>query len=152
MQWDGHIPFYTIGIAGTDRAKRLAEWGTYGKHGDNPLTYVKLIDCSTEHLQAILQTQKQIWGTDYELLIREILKDRDAVQPGNLGRQWRANRIKVMFATIGLLYGFTTLFVCLWVAYLQRSHILHPHFLLGASMVSLVIAVRSGQYLRKNWE
>jgi hypothetical protein len=35
--------------------KKVARWGTFGKSGKEPLKYVKLIDCSTEHLEAILQ-------------------------------------------------------------------------------------------------
>ena len=30
-------------------------WGTYGLNGDQPLKWVRLIDCSTDHLQAILR-------------------------------------------------------------------------------------------------
>ena len=37
-----------------------AVWGTYGPNGDEPLKYVRLIDCSTDHLRNILRTQKQI--------------------------------------------------------------------------------------------
>ena len=35
-------------------------WGTYGKNGDQPLKFVILRDMSDEHIQAILDTQKQI--------------------------------------------------------------------------------------------
>lgn len=44
-------------------------WGTYGKGGVehcagtcllHPLRWVKLADCSTDHLQAILRTQHHI--------------------------------------------------------------------------------------------
>jgi len=30
-------------------------WGTYGKNGDQPLTYVKLKDMSSEHIRACLE-------------------------------------------------------------------------------------------------
>lgn len=35
-------------------------WATYGRGGKDPLTYKRLRDCDTEHLQNILITQRQI--------------------------------------------------------------------------------------------
>jgi len=35
-------------------------WGTYGKDGDQPLTWKKLCDMSTAHIKAVLVTQQQI--------------------------------------------------------------------------------------------
>ena len=35
-------------------------WGTRGKNGDEPFCWVKLIECNTGHLQAILDTQHQM--------------------------------------------------------------------------------------------
>jgi len=45
-------------------------WGTYGKSGKEPLKWVKLGDCETEHLQAILRTQPQIHWDYPELKVR----------------------------------------------------------------------------------
>jgi len=56
--------------------KDTAMWGTYGKGGNEPLKWVKLVDCTTEHLEAILRTQPQVWNTNYEEFIKEILEDR----------------------------------------------------------------------------
>lgn len=62
-------------------AKKVATWGTFGKDGIDPLKYVRLMDCSTEHLQAILATQPHIdnckaCGFTYREIIKDILKDR----------------------------------------------------------------------------
>lgn len=55
--------------------KYEAKWGTYGKNGDEPLRYVRLVDCSTEHLMSILRTERQI-EENYVTIIKEILSDR----------------------------------------------------------------------------
>lgn len=57
-------------------AKRNYVWGTYGKGGNDPLKWKKLVDCTDEHLQAILNTQKQINMFTYEV-IKDILKERE---------------------------------------------------------------------------
>lgn len=36
----------------------VLKWGTYGKQGDQPLSYVTIARMETEHLQACLDTQK----------------------------------------------------------------------------------------------
>ncbi len=53
---------------------KTALWGTFGQDGKQPLTFVRLIDCSTEHLKAILD-QKMI-APIYPPIIRKILNDR----------------------------------------------------------------------------
>lgn len=74
IEKDGEIIF-------VDRTKEealyQARWGTYGPNGTDPLKYVRLIDCSTDHLTNILRTQHQIEpSTRY--IINEILKMRNA--------------------------------------------------------------------------
>ena len=64
-----------------ENAKQNARWGTFGLAGKDPLKVKRLIDCSTEHLQAILDTQPHIraccfQGFYYDELIKSILKDR----------------------------------------------------------------------------
>jgi hypothetical protein len=69
-----------------EEAKQLAVWGTYGLdalphcQGRCPvhqLVWRRLIDCNTEHLQAILRTQPQVYGScDYAAIIYSILEDR----------------------------------------------------------------------------
>lgn len=58
-------------------------WGTYGKNGDQPLRWVPLKECETEHLQAILKTQLHIYGGIIEKVIKHILKER-GVKPAGL--------------------------------------------------------------------
>jgi len=56
-------------------------WGTYGKFGTSPLKWVKLEDCKSEHLQAILDTQKQI-PANYTEAIHSILEYRHETSIG----------------------------------------------------------------------
>ncbi len=67
-----------------DLIKRRMLWGTYGLYGDQPLKWVPLFECTTEHLQAILRTQLCI-SRSTQLLIIEILNDRgiEAEAPKN---------------------------------------------------------------------
>jgi hypothetical protein len=60
-------------------------WGTYGKHGlthcngacpQHQLRWVRLVDCETSHLLAILATQYQIAYTQYPRIIKVILMNR----------------------------------------------------------------------------
>jgi hypothetical protein len=51
-------------------------WGTRGKDGKEELKWVRLIDCSTEHLKAILNTQAHI-SVEYRETIQFILKERE---------------------------------------------------------------------------
>lgn len=48
-------------------------WGSYGKHGDQPKHYIHLCDLSTDHIYAILRTQRGIDGTYVEDLFRQEL-------------------------------------------------------------------------------
>lgn len=66
----------TVIRASFDDLKKIARWGTFGPSGNDPLKWVKLIDCSTEHLEAILKTQHHIIGTAYVDIIKSILADR----------------------------------------------------------------------------
>ena len=36
-------------------------WGTYGINGDQPLSYKKLCDMDTAHIEAVLETQNRIY-------------------------------------------------------------------------------------------
>ena len=76
---DGEENTYTsltvkIGASLEERAEKLV-WGTRGKDGDQPLKYVLLKDCETDHLEAILDTQDRAANhiTD---TIAYILKER----------------------------------------------------------------------------
>lgn len=48
-------------------------WGTYGKDGKQPRTEVKLKDMTSEHIQAVLDTQRHICGTVVEHLFKQEL-------------------------------------------------------------------------------
>jgi len=50
-------------------------WGTYGKPVTFPVRWVRLIDCTTEHLKNILKTQFQL-DELYRLVIKNIITDR----------------------------------------------------------------------------
>lgn len=49
-------------------------WGTFGEEGTKPLAYVRLVDCSSDHLLAIMRRMRI--GPCYQLVIKEILRDR----------------------------------------------------------------------------
>lgn len=58
-----------------EEVKEKLVWGTYGKKGDQPLKYVPLINCTTDHLHAILKNVKNL-GPMHEAVMVSILKDR----------------------------------------------------------------------------
>ena len=37
-----------------DLIREFASWGTYGKHGDQPLKYVKIKDMTDDHIRAVI--------------------------------------------------------------------------------------------------
>ena len=53
--------------------KKKLIWGTYGKDGKQPLKWVKLIECETEHLKAVLRINI---APMYIEVINSILEDR----------------------------------------------------------------------------
>jgi hypothetical protein len=75
-------------VVGMQAAKYGAMWGTYGKNGVehcngtcplHPLVWKRLVDCETEHLVAILDTQSQVYTWEdgsYAKIITAILADR----------------------------------------------------------------------------
>jgi hypothetical protein len=67
---------YNITVGSLEVAKQNAVWGTYGKSGKEPLHFVRLIDCTTDHLQAILDTQEKQTKRAYVEIIKSIIKDR----------------------------------------------------------------------------
>jgi len=62
-----------------------AVWGTRGKDGDQPLSYILLKDADTEHLQNILSYKvtpdKQTKQDRYVKIIEHILKERSPDRP-----------------------------------------------------------------------
>jgi hypothetical protein len=59
--WSPGAPAYTDASVYSDDSHELIRdalhWGTYGKNGDEPLSWVKLKDMDTDHIKACLKTQ-----------------------------------------------------------------------------------------------
>jgi len=53
-------------------------WGTRGKNGDGPLHYVRLVECETDHLEAILKKYEGIINPIHDMVIKLILNERGA--------------------------------------------------------------------------
>lgn len=51
---------YNCALNGCKPVREWLTWGTYGKSGNEPLKWVILKNMSDEHIQAILETQRQI--------------------------------------------------------------------------------------------
>ena len=70
------VPYVDLSVTSESSHEEIREvftWGTYGKDGKQPRTEVKLKDMQTEHIEAILLTQKHIFGTYVEdLFINEL--------------------------------------------------------------------------------
>lgn len=70
------VPYVDLSVTTESSHEEIREvftWGTYGKDGKQPRTEVKLKDMQTEHIEAILLTQKHIFGTYVEdLFINEL--------------------------------------------------------------------------------
>ena len=43
-----------------EEQREVATWGTYGKNGDEPLSYVTVANMSTEHIKAVIETQDNV--------------------------------------------------------------------------------------------
>lgn len=50
-------------------------WGTYGKSGGDKLKLVRLCDMTTEHIQAVIDGQRQIPAWRRELMEQELLHE-----------------------------------------------------------------------------
>ena len=55
-----------------DEVREALTWGTYGKDGDQELSYVKLKDMSTDHIQAVLANVKNIYPQYKEAMENEL--------------------------------------------------------------------------------
>jgi len=60
--------------------REVFTWGSYGKDGKQPRTEVRLDDMTTEHIQAILDTQRHIRGTVVQQLFKQELLYRSFQQ------------------------------------------------------------------------
>lgn len=64
-----HEDQISLAVYDTDKfsvVRESVEWGTYGKDGDQPLSYVKLSEMDTAHIEAVLETQ--------QLFIRPVIR------------------------------------------------------------------------------
>ena len=43
-----------------EEVRQACDWGTYGINGDQPLSYIKLCDMETAHIEAVLQNVPRI--------------------------------------------------------------------------------------------
>lgn len=72
-------PNAVLNDAEIEKYKYTVKWGTYGKNGNEPLRWVRLIDCSSEHLVNIIKNL-HIHGCchnhPYFEIIKTILKNR----------------------------------------------------------------------------
>ena len=55
-----------------DEIREALTWGTYGKDGDQELSYVKLKDMSIDHIQAVLDNVKGIYPQYKEAMENEL--------------------------------------------------------------------------------
>ena len=55
-----------------DKVREAVEWGTYGKDGKNPLSWKRLCDLSTEHIESILANVSSISSLHRELFNLEL--------------------------------------------------------------------------------
>ena len=63
-------------ITSLELAMERMFWGTYGKERKHECRWVRLLDCSTEHLNNILRTQYQI-SASMRSVINAILSERN---------------------------------------------------------------------------
>jgi hypothetical protein len=69
------IPAEELAVYSDDAHVRIRKgfyWGTYGKLGDSPFTYVSLRDLETAHIEAILNTQEQLPAWRRDIFIDEL--------------------------------------------------------------------------------
>lgn len=56
----------------------VLEWGTYGKDGKQPLSYISIGEMETEHIEAVLKTQPNIYAV-YRNCMEKELEERKNV-------------------------------------------------------------------------
>jgi hypothetical protein len=54
----------------------VLEWGTYGKDGKQPLSYISIGEMETEHIEAVLKTQPNIYAV-YRNCMEKELEERN---------------------------------------------------------------------------
>jgi len=70
-----HAPEIDLSLTEADSHDDLrmhATWGTYGKSGDQPLSYIAIADMETEHIKSVLGTQKNMYPQIRDLMQAEL--------------------------------------------------------------------------------
>lgn len=58
---NGDEEYLTVTLAEPhEQVREACDWGTYGKDGDQLLSYIKLCDMTTDHIEAVLQNVPSI--------------------------------------------------------------------------------------------
>ena len=65
-----------------EQVRQVVKWGTYGKEGTDPLSYVKLADMSDEHIRAVLDDNGNVYPQIRQAMKNE-LKYRKTVDVHN---------------------------------------------------------------------
>lgn len=52
--------------------RQYVDWGSYGKNGDEPLHYIKVMDMETDHIKAILSTIPHVHPHLKQVMINEL--------------------------------------------------------------------------------
>ena len=73
---DKYTPLFLFENDTFEKKKNNLVWGTYGKDGNQPLKWVKFIDCTDEHLEAILKHKNLTLKPLYKKVIKSIQLDR----------------------------------------------------------------------------
>jgi hypothetical protein len=55
-----------------ETVRQYCRWGTYGPKGDQPLTYKKLCDMSTDHIEAVLKNVSRIKTSIKTAMLNEL--------------------------------------------------------------------------------
>lgn len=72
------VPYYINEEAAFEEVKQKLLWGTRGKDGKGELEHKLVIDLTSDHLKAILKTQKGI-SDIHRKVIKSILQDRKEI-------------------------------------------------------------------------
>jgi len=70
-----HAPATDLSLTEANTYSKLRKnvtWGTFGKLGDQPLSYIAIADMETEHLEAVLDTQKNMYPQVRDLMQAEL--------------------------------------------------------------------------------
>jgi hypothetical protein len=70
---DDQIELSLTDLSDISEIREKMTWGTYGKNGDQPRKEVRLKDLTNPHIEAILETQKQLSDDILHVFRRELV-------------------------------------------------------------------------------